>query len=262
MKRCIALLLAVLFACTCVPAYAAKAPVIDKQPVSQKVAAGGECVFDIEVSGYQSLTWYFYNPETEQKVLATKAGKTFKGLKISGKNSRHFRLSNIPVSMNGWQVYCHCFNKGAETDSEYVLLLVGDELPAYMEQTAGGKTYTAEPDDPENDTEPETDGELPDADDADSVETSVPETLDVTSVIENVPEGMCRVVCTRCRFTGGGLVWVRYGVVPVGTEIVVTGGSIGKLYKGYSVNGGEYSHKDMATFRLTVTGDVQIEMHK
>ncbi|MDO5435506.1 MAG: hypothetical protein Q4G19_03970 [Clostridia bacterium] len=258
MKRFFALLLAALLVCACVPAFAAaKAPVINKQPLSQKVAVGGECVFEIEVSGYQSLSWYFYNPETEQKLLATKASKTFRGLKISGKNSRHFRLSNIPVSMNGWQVYCHCFNKGAETDSDYVLLLVGDELPAYMEQTAGMEA--ADDDETGGYEGPEDTDEA--ADDADT-DIAVPETLDVTKIIEDVPEGMCRVVCTRCRFTGGGLVWVRNGVVPAGTEIVVTGGSIGKLYKGYSINGGAYSHKDMATFRLVVTGDVQIEMHK
>lgn len=68
------------------------------------------------------------------------------------------------------------------------------------------------------------------------------------------------VTCENCRFTGGGLKYAVSGEVPSGTVITVIAGSSGNLNRGYSINGEEYGHQGMATFRLTVTENVTVTM--
>jgi hypothetical protein len=71
---------------------------------------------------------------------------------------------------------------------------------------------------------------------------------------------MCKVTCTGCTFSYmPGLVSVTSGEVPSGAYITVIGDSA-NLASGYSVNGGEPDHQNLASFRLTITEDTQIVM--
>ena len=71
---------------------------------------------------------------------------------------------------------------------------------------------------------------------------------------------MCKVTCTGCTFSYmPDLVSVTSGEVPSGAFITVIGNS-DNLASGYSVNGGEVDHVNLASFRLTVTEDTNIVM--
>ncbi len=77
---------------------------ITKAPGGEKVKEGDSCNFTAHAKNYKSLEWFFEKSGT--KVSASDAAKKFKGLKISGTDDEKLKLSNIPLEMDGWKVYC------------------------------------------------------------------------------------------------------------------------------------------------------------
>ena len=71
---------------------------------------------------------------------------------------------------------------------------------------------------------------------------------------------MCKVTCTGCTFTciARGLISATEGEVPAGSIISVFADDATTLSRGYSINGGEAEHQNLASFRLTVNEDVTI----
>ena len=77
---------------------------ITKSPGAETVEEGGSCNFTAHANNYKTIEWYF--EKGSSKVAATDAASVFKGLKISGTGAEKLKLSNIPLEMNGWKVYC------------------------------------------------------------------------------------------------------------------------------------------------------------
>lgn len=102
-------------------------PVLVSQPKDVTVKEGGKCSVTVGETGATGITWRFFNPYTEETVLASKASSTFKGLKVSGQNSDDLRLSNVPASLNGWMAYCTLANKQGNVISDYALITVTDK---------------------------------------------------------------------------------------------------------------------------------------
>ena len=71
---------------------------------------------------------------------------------------------------------------------------------------------------------------------------------------------MCKVTCTGCTFSysRGGLRSVTEGEVPAGAPINIIADSSDLAKNGYSVNGGDPENKGKASFKLTVSEDVNI----
>ncbi len=77
---------------------------ITKAPGGEKVHEGDSCNFTAHAKNYKSLEWFFEKSGT--KVSASEAAKKFKGLKISGTDEEKLKLSNIPLELDGWKIYC------------------------------------------------------------------------------------------------------------------------------------------------------------
>ena len=82
-----------------------KGPVkITKHPYGETVQEGGSCGFVSRADNANSRHWYFYKGGVV--VDADDASSYFPGLKVTGTEKEHIKLSNIPASLNGWSVYC------------------------------------------------------------------------------------------------------------------------------------------------------------
>ncbi len=133
MKRIPGLILALCLVFVLVAnAYAAGKPAFTKQPVTSTTNKKGTVSFSVKTSGtIQSLTWYFLDPETGSSYTGKQLAKTFKGLGVTGPNSKKITLKKVPEAMHGWTVYCHVNGNGYKIDSDRVQLLVyGLEPPA------------------------------------------------------------------------------------------------------------------------------------
>ena len=87
----------------------------------------------------------------------------------------------------------------------------------------------------------------------------------VTAASAQVDEShMCKVTCTGCTFSylRGGIRAAIEGEVPAGAPISIVADSAELAAVGYSVNGAEPINQGMASFRLTVTDDVEITVTK
>ncbi len=125
MKRTIAfLLLLVLILALAVPASAAGAPKLTKQPETGTTDEKGTVTFSIKASNFKGLTWKFVNPETGEEYTGKTVSSAFRGLKVDGANKQKITLRNVPDEMHGWTVYAHLTGNGYEVDSDHVLLLV------------------------------------------------------------------------------------------------------------------------------------------
>ena len=83
----------------------------------------------------------------------------------------------------------------------------------------------------------------------------------VTAASAQVDEShMCKVTCKGCTFSylRGGIRAVSEGEVPAGAPISVVADTAELAALGYSVNGAEPINQGLASFRLTVTDDVEI----
>ena len=125
MKRTIAFLLCLVLAlAVSVPALAAGAPKISKQPETATVSEKGTVSFSIKATNFRGLTWKFVNPETGEEFTGKTISSAFKGLKVDGANKQKITLKKVPAEMHGWIVYAHLTGNGYEVDSDRVQLLI------------------------------------------------------------------------------------------------------------------------------------------
>lgn len=159
MKRILWLILAMtlIFVFTA-DAFAASKPKITKQPVDGTVKKG-KVTFTCEITGeIDALSWYFVNPETQEKIASKNIGTKFKKLKVTKPNKgkvKKLALSNVPEELHGWQVYCHVTGNGYRLDSDPAYILIeGKEAPASkQEPQEGGEEATAPPEETEKEAE-------------------------------------------------------------------------------------------------------------
>lgn len=125
MKRliCSLLILALTLSCT-FTALAAGRPVLSAQPETTTVDEGESATFKVKARNVEGLTWYFVNPETQEKTTARNIGKVFQGLKVEGANKQTLTLKKVPAEMNGWSLYCQVSGNGYKVVSDTVQLFV------------------------------------------------------------------------------------------------------------------------------------------
>ena len=91
-------------------------PIVTKSPTDETVEEGGSCWF---VANYLSATWavwHFVSPDGSQDLTYKEIGEQFPTLQIRGGNVSEMKLSNIPLEMNGWRVYCQYTNDLGSTN--------------------------------------------------------------------------------------------------------------------------------------------------
>ncbi len=127
MKRgfAFALVLCLILSCFAA-AYAAVRPVITSQPQADAAEPGGKIVVTVKAHSYDSLTWYFVNPENGEKTSARNITKIFREMKVSKPNGATMTLKKVPAGLDGWSLYAHFYGNGYATDSDMVVLHVAE----------------------------------------------------------------------------------------------------------------------------------------
>ncbi|MBR6571260.1 MAG: hypothetical protein IKK75_12490 [Clostridia bacterium] len=99
-------------------------PTISQHPEDAVAEPGGKAVFHAKAKGNTATTWRLRSPDGSIDLTFTNAGEQFPALKVSGKNSNKLVLSNIPVEMDGWQIYCRYGNTSGKRDTDMATLTV------------------------------------------------------------------------------------------------------------------------------------------
>ena len=85
-------------------------PVVLKSPTDETVMEGGECWF---VANHEQATiavWHFVSPDSQTDLSYDAMATYFPTLEIIGGMYSSMQLKNIPLTLNGWKVYCRYSN--------------------------------------------------------------------------------------------------------------------------------------------------------
>ena len=126
MKRILGLMLILCLTLGCIaPASAAKKVKILRQPQTQTVKAGGKVTFSFKAENNNVITWYLVNPETGEKIAASKISSVFKGVRVGGQNSWTLTIKRVTSDMHGWGVFARAgIDRTHYTDTDTVQLLI------------------------------------------------------------------------------------------------------------------------------------------
>lgn len=108
-------------------------PVITKHPTKETVTEGGSCSFVARADNTDAYDWFF--TKGSKTYTVAEALKKFKGLKVSGEETEKLKLRKIPLSLDGWKVYCVFTNENGEIWSKTALITVNEEEEATPKAT-------------------------------------------------------------------------------------------------------------------------------
>ena len=109
---------------TAAPADTANLPVVTKSPTDETVTEGGECWFVAKHEKAILAVWHFVSPDGQTDIAYDAAAEQFKPVVIENGDRGAMHLKNIPVSMNGWKVYCRYSNNSGSVDTKTATLTV------------------------------------------------------------------------------------------------------------------------------------------
>ena len=102
-------------------------PTVTKNPTDEEVDEYGSCSFVARSSSDDAeITWYFTDGENNP-ILASRAYKTFDGLKVTGCDTEKLKLSNIPASLDGYSVYAVFTDDNGDTETDWAYITVNAE---------------------------------------------------------------------------------------------------------------------------------------
>ncbi len=107
---------------------------IDKDPKGETVTEGGSCYFTVKGKNYDYLNWYFAKGKTV--ILGKFIRDEFPTLKVSGIYDKKLKLSNIPLEMDGWSVYCEFITDAETVESKWAEIHVLPKETPTPEPTA------------------------------------------------------------------------------------------------------------------------------
>lgn len=104
----------------------ANVPVVTKSPTDESVLEGGSAWFVAKYQNAKWAVWHFVSPDgtKDWEYSSADLAKTFPGLKIDGGMYSSMQLSNIPLEMNGWRVYCRYSNSNGYVDTKSATITV------------------------------------------------------------------------------------------------------------------------------------------
>lgn len=117
------MLLCLLFLGTSVAA-SANLPRVTKDPTDETVPVNGKCQFVTRYENAELAEWHFVSPDGRWDLVYTDAQKLFPTLTIINGYAKDMTLDNIPVALNGWQVYCRFTNSSGSADSGFARITV------------------------------------------------------------------------------------------------------------------------------------------
>ncbi|MBR4549869.1 MAG: hypothetical protein IKO83_08150 [Oscillospiraceae bacterium] len=130
------------------PAEAAKLPKITKSPTNETVTEGGHCYFLAKYEDAIWAVWHFVSPDGTRDLNYEEAAKEFPKMKIEGGMYSQMKLSNIPLEINGWKVYCQYSNRTGAVNTDSATITVnakGGTATGTATTTAGLPKVTKSP---------------------------------------------------------------------------------------------------------------------
>ena len=100
---------------------------LTKQPADVEVAVGEDAVFKVGESGATGITWHAVSPDGGTDLLVRDLSSYFKGVSVSGKNSKNLTVKNVTAEMNGWRFYCELASSNHVTTESAYLWIEGME---------------------------------------------------------------------------------------------------------------------------------------
>ena len=105
-------------------AASANLPRVTKDPTDETVPVNGKCQFVTRYENAELAEWHFVSPDGRWDLVYTDAQKLFPTLTIINGYAKDMTLDNIPVELNGWQVYCRFTNGAGSADSGFARITV------------------------------------------------------------------------------------------------------------------------------------------
>ena len=109
---------------TPVPTPVAGPPKITKHPTAETVTETGECWFIANYENAIWAEWRFVSPNGSRDINYVEAQKEFPTLTIINGHTKDLKLENIPLSLNGWKVYCRFSNNYGSMNTNTALIKV------------------------------------------------------------------------------------------------------------------------------------------
>ena len=132
----------------------ANLPVIRKSPTNEDVLEGGSAWFVAKYDNALWAVWHFVSPDGQTDLTYEEAGKQFPTMGIRNGMYSTMELSNIPLEMNNWKVYCRYSNRSGYSDTNAATVTVtakgnadSSKLPVVTKSptsetvNAGGSAY-------------------------------------------------------------------------------------------------------------------------
>ena len=120
----------------------AQLPKITKSPTNETVTEGGHCYFLAKYENAIWAVWHFVSPDGSRDLTYEEADKEFPKMQIEGGQYSQMKLSNIPVDINGWKVYCQYSNRSGAVNTDTATITVNAKA-AGTAGTAGTATTAA-----------------------------------------------------------------------------------------------------------------------
>ena len=106
------------------PVDPSKLPKILKSPSGEEVIEAGSCYFTASFDNAQKAEWHFVSPDQTEDLVYSAATERFPALRLRHGDRTNMELSNIPIEMDGWSVYCRFSNEFGSNDTSLAKLTV------------------------------------------------------------------------------------------------------------------------------------------
>ena len=99
-------------------------PKITKHPIAEVVTEGGSCMFITKYENAIWAEWHFVSPDGTRDLSYVSAQKEFPTLTIINGHTKDLKLENMPLALNGWNVYCRFSNNSGVAKTNTALITV------------------------------------------------------------------------------------------------------------------------------------------
>lgn len=127
------------------PTPAPAPPTVLKSPTDETVMEGGECWFIANHERATIAVWHFVSPDGQTDLSYDAMATYFPTLEIIGGMYSSMQLKDIPLTLNGWKVYCRYTNDNGSVSSGSALLSVLPNPAAQQIKPDGQVTGTPIP---------------------------------------------------------------------------------------------------------------------
>ena len=99
-------------------------PIIRKSPTDESVLEGGSAYFVARYDNALWAVWHFVSPDGQTDLTYEEAAKQFPNMQIRNGMYSTMELTNMPLELDGWKVYCQYRNRAGSTNTEKATISV------------------------------------------------------------------------------------------------------------------------------------------